>query len=102
MIEASGGRDAALVPQPGRDVTLYRAAEEIVLYSTRRELAIALNLSASAVWELCDGTRTLDEIANELATLVGGDVRALRADVERVVLELQALELLVPAERRAA
>ena len=36
--------------------------DNVALYDEVGQLLILLNTSAAAVWELCDGTRTLDEI----------------------------------------
>ncbi len=59
------------------------------------EGAISLNPTAVSVLELCDGKRTVDEIANELsAKYNGADVRA---DVENLVEAIAARGLIVDA-----
>jgi len=57
---------------------------------------IALNQSAAAIWELCDGKRTLSEIVGELASRYDAPRETLMAAVEATTKELQsagALEL---------
>ncbi len=48
------------------------------------ERGLALNASAAEIVKLCDGTRTVDEIASTLAD-------ASRAPVERVTTDVRAL-----------
>lgn len=60
------------------------------------EGAIALNPTAVSVLELCDGVRTIDEIAAELsAKYNGADVRS---DVENLVDAIAARGLIVDAD----
>jgi pyrroloquinoline quinone biosynthesis protein D len=60
------------------------------------EGAIALNPTAVSVLELCDGKRTVDEIAAELsAKYNGADVRS---DVENLVEAIAARGLIVDAD----
>jgi hypothetical protein len=57
--------------------------DNVALYDDVGQLMILLNTSAAAVWELCDGTRTLGDIGRVLAEvhrateadLIGEDVR---------------------------
>lgn len=55
------------------------------------ERGLALNDSAAAIIERCDGTRSVDEIATELAAEAGQDVRE---DVVGVLADLQKKGLL--------
>jgi pyrroloquinoline quinone biosynthesis protein D len=60
------------------------------------EGAIALNPTAVSVLELCDGKRTIDDIAAELsAKYSGADVRS---DVENLVEAIAARGLIVDAD----
>lgn len=52
---------------------------DVLLYP---EGALVLNETAAAVLELCDGTRTIEQIANELSPRYGG------ADIRDDVAEL--------------
>jgi hypothetical protein len=64
--------------------------DNIAVYDDVGQLMILLNSSASAVWNLCDGSTTVDEIVRALtetypdqAAVIGEDVReTLRKLVE--------------------
>jgi pyrroloquinoline quinone biosynthesis protein D len=60
------------------------------------EGAIALNPTAVSVLELCDGRRTVDEIAAELSAKYNG--ADIRADVENLVEAIAARGLIVDAD----
>jgi hypothetical protein len=78
--------------RPG--VVHYDAAGEIVVYSPATSQAASLNESARAIWELCDGTRTIDDICTELAQWTKLPAIQLRDDVLNAVDQLCALDLL--------
>lgn len=59
---------------------------ETVVYDLRTHRASCLNAVAALVWKRCDGTRTVAELANELAVNTG-----LPADSELVLLCLTRL-----------
>ncbi len=60
------------------------------------EGALALNPTAAAVLELCDGERSFDDIAAILSEQYGG--ADVRADVEELVLAIAAKGLVVDAD----
>jgi pyrroloquinoline quinone biosynthesis protein D len=60
------------------------------------EGAIALNPTAVSVLELCDGKRTVDEIAAELSAKYNG--ADIRSDVENLVEAIAARGLIVDAD----
>jgi pyrroloquinoline quinone biosynthesis protein D len=59
------------------------------------EGAIALNPTAVAVLELCDGVRTVEDIAAEIAKTYNGE--DIRADVENLIGAIAARGLIVDA-----
>lgn len=69
--------------------------DELVLYDTGGSAIHVLNPTAAAVWNLCDGAHSLDEIAAALAVAFavapGEDVRG---DVRRILAEFAAKALL--------
>jgi hypothetical protein len=73
----------------------YEAADEIVVYSPATSQAASLNESARAIWELCDGTRSIDDICTELAQWTRLPAAQLRDDVRNAVDRLRALDLLI-------
>ena len=59
------------------------------------EGAIALNPTAVSVLELCDGKRTIEDIADELSARFGG--ADVHADVENLLIQLANRGMIVDA-----
>jgi hypothetical protein len=100
----SASERAARTQRPCRrlDVQTHVLWEEILLYAPATETAFALNPSAKAIWELCDGTRTISEIGRQLRTSYALSEQELVADVTKAVAEFIRHGLLEPmGESRA-
>ena len=72
--------------------------DNLALYDEVGQLLILLNSSAAAVWELCDGTTTLDDMVRELAEALGAAGSAaeeITEDVRLTVGKLADLGLVV-------
>ncbi len=67
---------------------------ELLVQLRGRSALHTLNASAWAVWELCDGSRSIAEIARELSPDAQRPADVLVADVTLVVQRLGALGLL--------
>ena len=52
---------------------------------------VSLNSSGIAIWEVCDGTRSLAEINRELETRFEMPPGSLRADIEVVIKRLEGI-----------
>jgi len=78
----------------------YPLGEEVLLFATGRQVVHALNASAWAVWDLCDGSRSVRDIARELAELVGREAESLIPEVVRTVEDLGRLGLVEEQEKR--
>lgn len=78
--------------RPG--VWLRRAGPEAIILDTSGEHVHALNPTAMAVWELCDGTTASVEMADAMAMLFGADPVRVLEEVERVLAEFSLLGLL--------
>jgi len=52
---------------------------------------VSLNSSGAAIWEVCDGTRSLAEINQELETRFEMPAGSLRPDVEVVIKRLEVI-----------
>jgi pyrroloquinoline quinone biosynthesis protein D len=91
---------AACVPFR-QSVEAYASDGESLLYSAMRDEASALNRTATEIWELCDGTRTIGAIARALGQRYGVDEADLLADVTATVTTLRARGL-VDVSRGAA
>ena len=87
-------RTAPDLPQQREGLLGTDVADEHVVVDPRRGRAHRLNPSALAVWNRLDGTRSAAAIAGELADRYGVDASVTRADVDRLVDELQAEGLL--------
>jgi Coenzyme PQQ synthesis protein D (PqqD) len=71
--------------------------DNLALYDDVGQLLILLNPSAASVWELCDGTRTLDEIVRALVEVYGDAGGLIGSDVGQTVRKLAELGLVVDA-----
>jgi pyrroloquinoline quinone biosynthesis protein D len=80
---------AAVVPRHRR-VEAFGSDGESLVYSAMRDEASALNRTATEIWELCDGTRTIGAIARALGQRYGVDEADLLADVTAAVTTLRA------------
>ena len=78
-----------LPPYPRRvDAILdYEVQRDLALYDPRSDIVHMLNLTASIVWDLCDGTRSVQQIAQELAEIYGMDAPRLETDVRQIIAE---------------
>ncbi|HEU5318186.1 MAG TPA: PqqD family protein [Chloroflexota bacterium] len=63
----SDATGTALTPRRRAGVDALPLDDELVLFDTHTGGAFAANPTASAIWQLCDGTRGMDGIARELA-----------------------------------
>jgi len=92
---------ASAAPDPPRrtaGVLECDVREELLVYVPAGDRAVALNASARAVWELCEGQQSLAEIAETLGRRFGVPGEALLPDVRQAVGQLRAFGLLAPAE----
>ena len=67
--------------------------DNVALYNETDQLLILLNRSAAAVWELCDGARTLSEIVDVIARTHPAEAGEIPDDVRRTVRKLAELGL---------
>ena len=81
-------------PVPAGHVSVSYLDGEAVLYDADRTRPVLLNSTAAAVWAALDGTRTVDEIAAELAVRFGAEPQQVAADVDAAVARFDELGLL--------
>jgi hypothetical protein len=86
-----GGDLAVLRPVRRVGVREARVLDQMVLDVPSRADSLSLNPSASAIWQLCDGHRTLYDIACELEARFGVPSGGLHADVEATAEFLQKM-----------
>jgi hypothetical protein len=70
-----------------RDILVENLPQEVVLYDKSKEKVHCLNRTAAAIWESCDGTRTVDELARTAGVKLGTP-----SDCKVVVQALEELE----------
>ena len=73
-----------------RTVEAFASDGEALLYCATRDEASALNRTATEIWELCDGSRTIGAIARALGERYGVDEAHLLTDVTAAVATLRA------------
>ncbi len=84
-----------LVPRPaaasqgGRDL-----GDEYLFYDNDRDQVRVLNGSAREIFLLCDGIRTVAEVADAFSKQCGAEAAAARGDAEEIIRELADLGLL--------
>jgi len=71
--------------------------DELLVYLPHADAAVALNVSARAVWSLCGHESSIAEIAAALGTRYGVPAEWLLPDVRDAVASLRAHGLLVAA-----
>jgi hypothetical protein len=69
---------------------------ETVVYDPDRSALHVLNVTATVVWEHCDGTGTVSALVDGLADVYGAEPAEIERDVRAYLDELAALELLEP------
>ena len=67
--------------------------ENLALYDDVGQLLILLNTSAAAVWELCDGETTVDQMVEVLAAPHPAEAALIAEDIRQTVRRLAELEL---------
>lgn len=74
-------------PRARADVVFRSVSRDWVIYDPRTMDLHVLNATAAAVWSCCDGSLSVDEIANELATHLEGspEIETVRVDVRGAV-----------------
>jgi hypothetical protein len=81
-------------PQRRPDVTYRTIDGETVILNRQEGRLHQLNPTASFIWNCCDGTLKIDEIADRLANAYEIDSITGRKDVEEILSKLRSLNLL--------
>jgi PqqD family protein of HPr-rel-A system len=70
------------------DLRIEALEDELVLYDPRSGRAYVLNPTASALWERCDGSRSVETLAQELAAAFEVAYDDALADVRAFLTQL--------------
>ena len=81
-------------PTRAAEIVHYEVFDELVVYRPGASQAASLNETARAIWHLCDGERTVEDICVELAQMLALCPDDLRSDVCSGVNTLYELGLL--------
>ena len=81
-------------PKLREDLVFRQVEEDFVAYDPVSDRTVLLNRSAAVLLDLCDGRRTLDEIAGTLAETYSSHADEIRRDLESSLEELRAQGLL--------
>lgn len=101
--EGSGPDHGALdQPRQVDGVVECQVQEDLLVYEPTGAIAVSLNASAGAIWELCRGRLSVGEIAVELGRRHGLPPRLLRPDVDAAIARLRDAGILRPARPGAA
>jgi len=77
--------DLTKAPQRQDDYTLEVIDDEILLYHPSKEQILYCNPTASLVWNLCDGKRTLQEIIDLLTEAYPDSTEAITKDTQNTL-----------------
>jgi hypothetical protein len=72
-------------PKRRPEIRIETVDDELVLYDAASGRAAYLNDSAAVVWKLCDGERSVAEIAGLLASEMNAEGRPVAGDVEDTI-----------------
>jgi hypothetical protein len=75
-------------PRRKDGVALRRSGGEIILYDPDEDRVHFVNVTAAAIWELCDGTTDEVEMVTAICQLTGLPAEVVEEDVARLVGEL--------------
>ena len=81
--------DASWKPRHRGTLATEEIEDDLLLYDSGKDHVHLLNVSASVIFELCDGTRTAEEIAQEIVKLVTPGDHDIGKDVGRTLGELR-------------
>lgn len=81
-LNGKGDRD---FPQTREDLLLRRVEGDFYVYDPLEGKIVLLNSSAAFVFDLCDGTKSIQEIAHAVADAAGSEVDSVVSQVEKTL-----------------
>jgi hypothetical protein len=82
------------VLRPSEAVKYRDLGDEFLFYDSRGDRLHVLNTSARAIFLLCDGTRTLEQVVDAFASQYEIDDGTARTDTQQIIDELMKLGIL--------
>jgi PqqD family protein of HPr-rel-A system len=92
---------APLKPKTRDDLTFVDVDDDALVYDPRNHDVHHLNPTGKLVFQLCDGTSSLEETATAIADAFGADPDAVERDVRGAARELRKLGLLEDGQAAA-
>ncbi|HEX9123131.1 MAG TPA: HPr-rel-A system PqqD family peptide chaperone [Actinomycetota bacterium] len=90
---------ADYVPVKASDVLELDMEDGFILFNHDSSLVHHLNPSAAIIWQLCDGSASVVELADDIADEFKLEPAEARGQVAGVVAEFEALGLVIDARR---
>lgn len=84
-------------PRRAPGARLLRTDDGGCLLQLGDDRSIALDETSAALWELCDGRTSVEEMVEASLELFAGDAAQIEADIRGVLARLRALGALVPS-----
>lgn len=81
-------------PTPHPEVSAFPLDDELVLFDGRTGEAHVLNRTGAHIWGLCDGTRTVAQVARGTASRFGVSFRQALGDTRELLGELAHADLI--------
>jgi len=81
-------------PLRRKDVWLRQSGRENAVINPTNEQVYILNHTALAIWELCDGATTPEEMMVAICDVTGLPSEVVAEDLERILLEFDTADLI--------
>lgn len=81
-------------PRTRDDLSAYQLDDELVVFDPQTNQTYMLNTTGHVVWELCDGERSCEAIADEVAAAFNIDAGDALPDVVELISAMRRASLL--------
>ena len=81
-------------PRRRKEILERAVGPDKLLYDTANKTVHVLNGSADFLWQRCDGSRNLEEIAEEAASTFGESLAVVSADLHQCLQSFESLALI--------
>jgi radical SAM protein with 4Fe4S-binding SPASM domain len=99
LIERNGGKKMKEKLKKREDIIDEIVEDETVIYDPKNHNVHHLNPVAGVIWDLCDGSHTAKEIAEEIVNVLETDHSQVEGDVTKTIEEFQSKGLLEEASK---
>lgn len=83
-------------PRPNRDLVYRDVGDELMFYEREGDRVHILNGTARAIFHLCDGARSVEEIADAVRERFEVDADTARRDVHEAIERMVSLGIVEP------